>query len=137
MKILGLNRVELLVPDRDLDAAVARFNDVFGFQISRPHLVAESRSRSAIDFAAGIEFVAPMDERSAIYPSLQARGRGALLTIVWEVDDIASARRWAEEKGLGIRYTYEGTHDGAQIKQLCLEESEFFGYTITLMEKRT
>ena len=136
MKILGLNRVELLLPDRDLDAAVARFNGVFGFRLSRPHAIEESRSRSSIDFAAGLELVAPVDPTSPIHAALAARGHGALLTVVWEVDDIDSARRWAKEKGLGIRYEYEGTHDGAQIRQLCLEESEFFGYTITLMEKR-
>ena len=135
MKILGLNRVELLLPDRDLDAAVARFNDVFGFHLSHPHAIEESRSRSSIDFAAGLELVAPVDATSPIHAALAARGRGALLTVVWEVDDIESARRWATEKGLGIRYEYEGTHDGARIRQLCLEESEFFGYTITLMEK--
>ena len=31
MKILGFNRVELLLPAEEIDAAVAKFNDTFGF----------------------------------------------------------------------------------------------------------
>ena len=63
MKILGLNRVELLLPDRDLDDAVETFNTGLGFALSKP-LKLDEGIRSSVDFAAGLELVSPADERS-------------------------------------------------------------------------
>jgi len=130
MKILGLNRVELLLPDRDLDDAIETFNAGLGFELSKPLTLGEG-IRSSVDFAAGLELVSPADETSLVFPLLKAGGRGALLTIVWEVDSIESAKVWAEEKGLPIQFAYEG-HG---IKQLCFHESAFHGYVVTLMER--
>jgi len=130
MKILGLNRVELLLPDSDLEDAIETFNTGLGFELSKP-LKLDEGIRSSVDFAAGLELVSPADEASQVFPILQERGRGALLTIVWEVDSIEAAKVWAEEKGLPVQFYYEG-HG---IKQLCFHESAFFGYVVTLMER--
>ena len=130
MKILGLNRVELLLPDRELDDAIETFNTGLGFELSKP-LALDEGIRSSVDFAAGLELVSPADETSPVFSLLKAGGRGALLTIVWEVDSIESAKAWAEEKGLPVLFAYEG-HG---IKQLCFHESAFHGYVVTLMER--
>ncbi len=131
MKILGLNRVELLVEGGDIDAVVKKFNDVFGFNLSEPHEVKGQHLRSSVDFAAGLEFVAPTNDRSPIHSLLQAKGRGALLTTVWEVDDYDAALAWARQKGLSILLEFEG--DG--VKQLCLDPNEFFGFSVILMKR--
>ncbi|HEX4505057.1 MAG TPA: hypothetical protein VH722_04940 [Alphaproteobacteria bacterium] len=130
MKILGLNRVELLLDDRDLDKAIETFNTGLGFGLCPPLTLGEG-IRSSVDFDKGLELVSPSDETSPVFPILRERGKGALLTIVWEVDSIEAAKRWAEEKGLPVLFTYEG-HG---IRQLCLHESAFFGYVVTLMER--
>jgi len=130
MKILGLNRVELLLPDGDLDDAIETFNAGLGFQLCKP-LKLDEGIRSSVDFAAGLELVSPSDEASPVFPLLGESKRGALLTIVWEVDSIDAAKAWAEEKGLPVQFTYEG-HG---IKQLCFHESAFHGYVVTLMER--
>ncbi len=130
MKILGLNRVELLLPDRDLDDAIETFNTGLGFALCKPMKLDEG-IRSSVDFAAGLELVSPADETSPVFPLLNDTKRGALLTIVWEVDSIDAARLWAEEKGLRVLFAYEG-HG---IKQLCFHESAFHGYVVTLMER--
>jgi hypothetical protein len=130
MKILGLNRVELLLPDRDLDDAIKTFNAGLGFELCKP-LKLDEGIRSSVDFAAGLELVSPADENSPVFPLLTESKRGALLTIVWEVDSIEAAKLWAEEKGLPVQFTYEG-HG---IKQLCFHESAFHGYVVTLMQR--
>jgi hypothetical protein len=131
MKILGLNRVELLVEDRDIDAIVRKFNDVFGFKLCAPHEVQGQNLRSSVDFDAGLEFVSPMNEKSPVHAVLREKGRGALLTTVWEVDDFDAARAWAREKGLKVLLEFEG--EG--MRQLCLDPKEFFGYSVILMTR--
>jgi hypothetical protein len=131
MKILGLNRVELLVEDREIDAVVRKFNDVFGFKLCDAHEVKGQNLRSSIDFDAGLEFVSPMNERSPVYAALKHKGRGALLSTVWEVDDFDAARAWAKQRGLKVLLEFEG--EG--VKQLCLDPEEFFGYSVILMTR--
>jgi hypothetical protein len=130
MKILGLNRVELLLPDQDMDGAVETFNQGLGFDLTAPMTLPEG-IRSSFDFSAGLELVSPSSEASPIFPVLRVKGKGALLTIVWEVDSIESAKAWATEKGLPIQFEFEG-HG---IKQICFDQSAFYGYVVTLMER--
>jgi len=132
VKILGLDRVELLVDAGTIGPAVERMNEVFGFRLSPPEEIPGHGLLSSVDFDAGLEFVAPMGPGSSVTPPEKGSGRGALLTVVWEVDDIASARRFAEEKGLTVILDFENE----SVKQLCLSADEFFGYTITLMERK-
>ena len=132
MKILGLDRVELLVDAATIGPAVRRFNEIFGFELSEPAEVPGHGLLSSVDFRAGLEFVAPKGEGSSVAPPERSSGRGALLTVVWEIDDIASARRWAKERGLTVVLDFENE----AVKQLCLSAAEFFGYTITLMERK-
>lgn len=64
MKILGLNRVELLVDAATIGPAVQRFNDVFGFRLSAPQEVPGHALLSSVDFQAGLEPVAPTSDAS-------------------------------------------------------------------------
>ncbi len=130
MKILGLNRVELLLDDGDLDKAIETFNAGLGFDLC-PALKLDEGIRSSVDFDKGLELVSPSSEASPVFPVLREKGKGALLTIVWEVDSIEAAKKWVEDKGLPILFEFEG-HG---IKQICLNESAFFGYVVTLMER--
>ena len=94
MKILGLNRVELLLDDDDLDKAVETFNAKLGFNLCDPLTLGEG-IRSSVDFDKGLELVSPSSEDSPVFQVLRERGKGALLTIVWEVDSIEAAKKWA------------------------------------------
>jgi hypothetical protein len=131
MKILGLNRVELLVEDKDMDVIVKKFNDVFGFKLRDAHEVKGQNVRSSVDYDAGLEFVSPMNEKSPAYATLKEKGKGALLTTVWEVDDFDAARAWAKKKGLNVLLEFEGQG----VKQLCLDPKEFFGFSVILMQR--
>ena len=131
MKILGFNRVELLLPAEEIDAAVAKFNDTFGFQLAPPHRVGNHPILSTVDFAAGIELIAPGGEASPLTPRLAEKGRGGIGPLVWEVDDIDAAREHLLRKGCRIYYEFEG--EG--VKQICLDPDEFFGYVITFMQR--
>ena len=133
MKILGLNRVEWLVEDGEIEAAVKKFNDVFGFKLGAPHEVKGQHLRSSIDFDAGLEFVSPMNAQSPVHSVLKQKGRGALLTTVWEVDDFEAARAWVKQKGLNVILEFEG--EG--VRQLCLDPQEFFGFSVILMTRST
>ena len=131
MKILGLNRVELLLPADEIEAAVAKLNDAFGFQLAPPHRVAGQPVLSTVDFAAGIELIAPGGEGSPLAARLAEKGRGGIGPIVWEVDDLDAARDHLLRKGYRIYYEFEG--EG--VRQICLDPDEFFGYVITFMQR--
>ena len=131
MKILGFNRVELMVPADEIDDAVAKFNDTFGFALAPAHKVAGQDVLSTVDFAAGIEFMAPSGPDSPLAPRLAKKGRGGIGPLVWEVDDIDAAREHLIAKGASIYFEYEG--EG--IRQICLDPDEFFGYVITFMQR--
>ncbi len=132
MKILRLHRVELLIDRADIGAAVAKFNDALGFKINEPHEVPGPGIISAYDFDHGIEFVAPTDETSALYPRLKEKGKGALLCVVWEVESIEDAIKWVKERGLNIVLDYQH----GDVRQLCLDDRDFFGYVPILLERK-
>jgi methylmalonyl-CoA/ethylmalonyl-CoA epimerase len=131
VKILGLNRVELLLPADEIDAAVAKFNDTFGFRLAPPHRVAGQPVLSTVDFAAGIELIAPGGEASPLASRLAEKGRGGIGPLVWEVDDLDAAREHLLRKGCRIYFEFEG--EG--VRQICLDPDEFFGYVITFMQR--
>ena len=108
MKILGFNRVELLLPADEIDAAVAKFNDTFGFRLDPPHRVEGQPVLSTVDFDAGIELIAPGGPGSPLAPRLAEKGRGGIGPLVWEVDDIDAAREHLLRKGCRIYFEFEG-----------------------------
>lgn len=132
MKILGLNRVELLLEESEIDGAVERINEVFGFQLTPPHTVDGHPIRSSIDFGAGLELCSPVGADNRIADELKAKGRGALFTVVWEVDSIEAAKGWAAEKGVNVLLEFQNE----QVHQLVLDPEQFYGFKLTLMERR-
>ena len=131
MKILGFNRVELLLPPDEIDAAVAKFNDTFGFRLEPPHRVAGQPVLSTTDFAAGIELIAPAGAASPLAARLAEKGRGGIGPLVWEVEDLDAAREHLVRRGCRIYFEFEG--EG--VRQICLDPDEFFGYVITFMQR--
>lgn len=133
MKILGLNRVELLLPPDQLDEAVRVFNDVLGADFDPPELLTEHQVLSTTDFEVGLELFGPGGPDSALHASLARKGVGAIGPIVWEVEDLDEAKRELVGKGYAIYFEYENAEKG--IRQLCLDPAEMFGYTITFMQR--
>ena len=131
MKILRFNRVELLLPADEIGAAVAKFNDTFGFRLEPPHRVAGQPVLSTADFAAGIELIAPAGAASPLAARLAEKGRGGIGPLVWEVDDLDVAREHLVRKGCRIYFEFEG--EG--VRQICLDPDEFYGYVITFMQR--
>src|SRR5207248_11133834 len=60
MRILGFNRVELIVGEDEIDRAIAQFNEVLGLRLPKPHTIEGRPMLSATDFDGSIEFVAPV-----------------------------------------------------------------------------
>ncbi len=98
MKILGINRAELLVADPNGGAEVLSklFGMQFGTEVTEAHGVL-----SRTDFGAGLELAGPTGPESALQPLLENRGEG-LLTIVFRVDSIDELLEVARSEGLEV-----------------------------------
>jgi catechol 2,3-dioxygenase-like lactoylglutathione lyase family enzyme len=131
MQIRRFNRVELLVAEDDIEAAVEKFNDLLGFHLSPPDPVPGQKVRSSTDYEAGIEFFAPSGPDSPLVERLAQKGRGAIGPLVWEVDDIDEAKEWALSKGINIVFEFESE---TGIRQLHFDPEQFFGYGVTLTQ---
>jgi hypothetical protein len=132
VKILGFNRVELIVREDQIHDAVAQFNELLGLNLPQPHSIDGHPVLSATDGAGHIEFVAPIDGGGGFGARLAEHGAGQIGPLVWEVDDIDSAREWAQEKGLAIAFEYE-SEEG--IRQIIFDRDEWFGFTVTFMQR--
>jgi hypothetical protein len=60
--------------------------------------------------------------------------------LVWEVEDLDAAREWLSERNLRIAYEYDSRTGNAEeraagARQLILDKSQWFGFTVTLMER--
>jgi hypothetical protein len=128
MRINRFNRVELLVEAHELDDAVARFNELPGFNLEL-HEVEGADVRSAVDWGQSVEIFAASGPDSILNERRAIKGRGAVGPLVWEVDDIEEAKAWAAEKGIKVIYEYK--------RQICLDPEHFYGYTVTLTEPTT
>ena len=105
MKLLGLNRVELLVNDpdqaeRDLSALLGG-EDGLSFEREPAEGVLDCR----VDWKAGIEIVHPESDEHVVGQLLKGKGEH-IFTVVFEVDDIEAVSGALEAAGgeiLGIR----------------------------------
>jgi hypothetical protein len=131
VQIKRFNRVELLIQESDIEAAVEKFNDLFGFHLPPPDPVPGQKVRSSTDYDAQIEFFAPHGEGSPLAQRLEQKGRGAIGPLVWEVDDIEEAKQWATSKGINI--VFEFTSESG-IRQIHFDPDQFFGYGVTLTQ---
>ncbi len=108
MKIIGINRVELLVADPEREAAA--LNALLGIRLESS--VTEAHGvLSCIDFNAGLELAGPTSSESALAPLLDQRGEG-LLTVVFRVESVDAVIEMAERNGLEVLVDLEDIDQG-------------------------
>ncbi len=98
MKILGINRVELVVRDPDREADSLR--ELLGIDFNRS-ITEEHGVLSRISFEAGLELAGPTHTASVMEDLLARDGEG-LLTIVFRVDSADEVVEMAKREGLTI-----------------------------------
>jgi catechol 2,3-dioxygenase-like lactoylglutathione lyase family enzyme len=140
MRVLGFNRVELIVSDDQIEAAVDQFNSVLGLRLPRPHAIEGQPVLSATDFNGGIELVAPVGGAGHFGARLASHGTGQIGPLVFEIDDVDAARAWLGERGLRIVYEYDSSAGNADeaasgVYQLVLDPGQWFGFSVTLMRR--
>jgi len=133
MKLLGLNRIELLV--QDPDQAEQDLSSLLG-GLSFEREPAEGVLDCRVDWKAGIEIVHPENNDHAVGKLLEDKGEH-VFTVVFEVESIADAKVWVIEKGFDILYEFDnGTADQAPtIRQLSISPERTHGMVVTLLEK--
>jgi hypothetical protein len=140
VKIIGFNRVELIVAEDQIDLAVEQFNALLGTHLPRPHPIQGHPVLSATDFDGHLELVAPIGGDGPFGARLGQHGAGQIGPLVWEVDDVDSARAWLAERGLRIRFEYDSSQGNADeqqshVHQLVLDPEQWFGFSVTLMRR--
>jgi hypothetical protein len=140
MQIKGFNRVELIVREDQIEAAVKQFNEILGTNLPQPHPIKGAPVLSATDFDGFIEFVAPVGGQGGFGQKLEVGGPGQIGPLVWEIDDVDAARSWLEERGFRIRFEYDSAQGNASeaasgVYQLVLDPEQWFGFSVTLMRR--
>jgi hypothetical protein len=140
MKIIGFNRVELIVAEDEIHDAVQQFNDVLGRHLPTPHAIQGNPVLSATDFDGGVEFVAPFGGEGGFGAKLAQHGPGQIGPLVFEVADIDDAREFITGKGFRIVFEYDSTKGNpdeaaAAVYQLILDPAQWFGFSVTLMQR--
>jgi hypothetical protein len=142
MQIKGFNRVELIVREDQIEAAVKQFNEILGTNLPAPHPIQGAPVLSATDFDGFIEFVAPVGGQGGFGQKLEVGGPGQIGPLVWEIDDIDAARSWLGERGFRIRFEYDSSQGNPSeaasgVYQLVLDPDQWFGFSVTLMRRNT
>lgn len=140
MKILGFNRVELIVAEDEIEQAVKQFNEVLGTHLPAPHAIEGNPVLSATDFEGSIELVAPTNDEASFARKL-AKGPGPIGPLVWEIEDVDDARQWLADQGYRVIFEYDsskGNEDEQRwaVHQLVLDPSQWFGFNVTLMQRK-
>jgi hypothetical protein len=136
MKLIGLNRVELLV--HDPDAAERDLSALLGGErgLCFEREPAEGVLDCRVDWRAGIEIVHPESENHAVGRLLRERGEH-VFTVVFEVEDIDEARRWILQQGFEILYEFDdgGPDRAPTLKQISVAPERTHGMVVTLLER--
>ena len=139
MKILGFNRVELVVREDQIDQAVQQFNELLGLHLPKPFAVEGHPVLSSTDFDGHVEFVAPINGEGPFGAKLASKGAGQIGPLVWEIADIDEAKARLAERGFRISFEYiataRDTGDKPHVHQLVLDPEQWFGFGITLMKR--
>jgi hypothetical protein len=134
MKILRVNRVEMLLPGRDIPDAVRVFNEVLGAHLPPPKEVPGLQFSTSTDYAAGIQVIGPIDESSPMHASFDRKPtRGSIGPLLFEVDDFESAKLAVADKGYRVAYEY----GEPGVRQLHLDDQQLFGFSIAFTERRS
>ena len=136
MKLLGLNRIELLV--RDPDQAEKDLSSLLGGLSFEKEAVIDAQSPldCRIDWKAGIEIVHPPNPQHAVGQLLEEAGEH-VFTVVFEVESIEDAKKWVSSQGFGIFYEYDNGREGKAptIRQITIERERTHGLLVTLIER--
>jgi len=140
MEVLGFNRVELIVAEDQIEAAVTQFNDLLGTHLPAPHPIEGQPVLSSTDFDGSVEFVAPVGGAGGFGQKLATNGAGQIGPLVWEIADIDAARAWLTARGFRIRFEYDSAKGNAAeaatgVYQLVLDPEQWFGFSVTLMHR--
>ncbi|MEE8059579.1 MAG: VOC family protein [Pseudomonadales bacterium] len=119
---------------RDLDAAIARYQNYFGSEIQQRETL-DQRGVKTARFQVGetwIVLVQPLSEKGLPAKHLKARGEGIFL-ISCQVNDVVAAAAELQAKGATVETTTprQGLDDW-QIIDLCPDD--FFGVNLQLVQ---
>lgn len=140
MKVVGFNRVELIVREDQIHQAVAQFNELLGLRLPKPIAIEGHPVLSSTDFEGSVEFVAPVNGRGPFADRLAEHGAGQIGPLVWEIEDVDAARAWLAERGYRIFFEYDSSAGSAEearvpVRQLVLDPEQWFGFHVTLMQR--
>lgn len=136
MKILGLNRVELLVADPD--AAQATFEKLFnGGHYPADRAIHGRPQDCRNNYPHGLELVHPLDPDYRLGKLLADKGEH-IFCVVWDVDSIDAARDHVLTQGFEIRYEgdYSAKPEVEVHKQLVVEPDKTHGMMVIFQERR-
>jgi len=137
MKVHGLNRAEILVADPD--AAQATFTRLFNGAYFTSDAGTHGRPLECRhDWQHGLELVHPKSSSDSVGQKLLRHGEGFVLTVVFQVENLADARAHLIRNGFEIQYEGEySRHPDVEIyRQLVLRPEQTHGFFMTLMERR-
>jgi hypothetical protein len=137
MKVLGINRAEILV--KDPDAAVETFTRLFnGATFTPDHGVSGRPLVCRHDWEHGLEIVSPQDETDMVGQVMKEHGEGAVLTVVYEVESLADAKAYLVKNGFEIQYegNYDHHPDVEVYRQIVVKPKDTHGFRVTFMERR-
>jgi hypothetical protein len=137
MKVLGINRAEILV--RDSDAAVETFSRLFnGAEFTPDHGVSGRPLVCRHDWRHGLELVEPKDEADMVGQLMKAQGEGTVLTVVYEVENLEDAKSYLTRNGFEIQYegNYDHHPDVEVYRQIVVKPKDTHGFRVTFMERK-
>lgn len=136
MKVMGLNRVELLVSNAD--AAQACFELLFNGGHYPADLAIHERPQDCRNnYPHGLELVHPLDPEYRLSKLLAERGEH-IFCVVWDVESIDDARTHVLNNGFSIRYEgdYSAKPEVEVHKQLVVEPDKTHGMMVIFQERR-
>jgi hypothetical protein len=136
MKVLGINRAELLVEDSE--AAEATFKLLFNGANFSPDLGVHNRPLDCrTDHAIGLELVHPKDETDKIGQLMKAKGQH-VFTVVYDVESIDDAREHLKKNGFEIQYEgdYSAKPEVDVHKQIVVRPDRTHGMLVVFQERR-
>lgn len=133
MKLLGLNRIELLVDDAD--GAEKDLSSLLGglhFEREPSEGVLDCR----VDWKAGIEIVHPESQDHPVGALLRDKGQH-IFTVVFEVEDLDEAKKWVQSQGFEIMYEFDNgsAQKAPTIRQISISPERTHGMLVTLLER--
>lgn len=136
MKVIGLNRVELLVSNAD--AAQATFELLFNGGVYPSDLAIHDRPQDCRNnYPHGLELVHPLDPDYKLGRLLADKGEH-IFCVVWDVDSIDAAREHVLSNGFEIQYEgdYSAKPEVEVHKQLVVRPDKTHGMMVIFQERR-